>query len=180
MATNFPTGVDTFTNPVSNDSLNSPSHSVQHADANDAIEAIEGYILNGTGAAWQSWAPTLGAGWLNGNGTWTAAYAKIGKTVHMFGAFTIGSTTTKGSNLQFTLPVTAAAGRSNLTFTARASVAGGTIALLRGRFPSATGGQLDAVNAAATYATLAQITATVPATWATSDSFTFFATYEAE
>jgi hypothetical protein len=36
---------------VSNDSLNSPSHSVQHADANDAIEAIEGYLLTGAGAA---------------------------------------------------------------------------------------------------------------------------------
>ena len=46
MATNFPTSVDVLTNPVSNDSLNSPSHSAQHANANDAIEAIEGYLLN--------------------------------------------------------------------------------------------------------------------------------------
>jgi len=41
MATNYPTSLDTLTNPVSNDSLNSPSHSAQHANANDAIEAIE-------------------------------------------------------------------------------------------------------------------------------------------
>jgi hypothetical protein len=47
MATNFPTSVDSLVNPVSNDSLNSPSHSAQHANANDAIEAIEGYLLNG-------------------------------------------------------------------------------------------------------------------------------------
>jgi hypothetical protein len=45
MATNFPTSVDTLTNPVSNDSLNSPSHSAQHANANDAIEAVETYLL---------------------------------------------------------------------------------------------------------------------------------------
>jgi len=51
MATNFPTSVDALTNPVSNDSLNSPSHSAQHANANDAIEAIEGYLLTGAGAA---------------------------------------------------------------------------------------------------------------------------------
>lgn len=51
MATNFPTSVDVLTNPVSNDSLNSPSHSAQHANANDAIEAIEGYLLTGAGAA---------------------------------------------------------------------------------------------------------------------------------
>jgi hypothetical protein len=51
MATNFPTSVDVLTNPVSNDSLNSPSHSAQHANANDAIEAIEGYLLTGAGAS---------------------------------------------------------------------------------------------------------------------------------
>jgi hypothetical protein len=50
MATNFPASVDSLTNPVSNDSLNSPSHSAQHANANDAIEAIETYLL-GDGAS---------------------------------------------------------------------------------------------------------------------------------
>jgi hypothetical protein len=47
MATNFPTSVDSLVNPVSNDSLNTPSHSAQHTNANDAIEAIETYLLNG-------------------------------------------------------------------------------------------------------------------------------------
>lgn len=46
MPTNFPTSVDAFTNPISNDSLNSPSHSLQHANANDAIEAIEAAIIS--------------------------------------------------------------------------------------------------------------------------------------
>ncbi len=46
MPTNFPTSVDNFTNPTANDSLNIPSHSTQHANANDAIEAIETYALN--------------------------------------------------------------------------------------------------------------------------------------
>lgn len=49
MATNFPTSVDNFTNPTANDSLNLPSHSTQHANANDAIEAVEDYLLNGVG-----------------------------------------------------------------------------------------------------------------------------------
>jgi hypothetical protein len=50
MATNFPGSVDNFSNPAATDSLNSPSHSSQHADANDAIEAIETYVLaNPTG-----------------------------------------------------------------------------------------------------------------------------------
>jgi len=49
MPTNFPTSVDNFTNPTANDSLNLPSHSTQHANANDAIEAVEDYLLNGVG-----------------------------------------------------------------------------------------------------------------------------------
>lgn len=46
MPTNFPTSVDNFTNPTANDSLNLPSHSTQHANANDAIEAIENAIIS--------------------------------------------------------------------------------------------------------------------------------------
>jgi hypothetical protein len=51
MPTNFPTSVDNFTNPTANDSLNLPSHSTQHANANDAIEAVEGYTLQGLNVA---------------------------------------------------------------------------------------------------------------------------------
>jgi hypothetical protein len=47
MPTNFPTSVDNFTNPTANDSLNLPSHSTQHANANDAIEAIETTLFAG-------------------------------------------------------------------------------------------------------------------------------------
>ena len=50
MPTNFPSSVDALTNPVAGDGLNSPSHSGQHANANDAIEAIESYLLTGAGA----------------------------------------------------------------------------------------------------------------------------------
>ena len=47
MPTNFPTSVDVFVNPTPTDSLNAPAHSTQHANANDAIEAVENYLLNG-------------------------------------------------------------------------------------------------------------------------------------
>ena len=50
MATDFPTAIDDFTNPTATDYLNSPSHAGQHANANDAIEAIEAFIgVNGNG-----------------------------------------------------------------------------------------------------------------------------------
>lgn len=44
MATNFPTSLDALTNPASGDALNNPSHSAQHANANDAIEALQAKV----------------------------------------------------------------------------------------------------------------------------------------
>jgi len=44
MASNFPTSLDTFTNPTSTDTLDSPPHDVQHSNANDAIEALEAKV----------------------------------------------------------------------------------------------------------------------------------------
>jgi len=43
MATNYPNGLDILINPTSTDTLNSVTvpHSEQHANANDAIEAIQ-------------------------------------------------------------------------------------------------------------------------------------------
>lgn len=40
-STSFPTSLDTLTNPSGTDRVNSPSHSDQHSNANDAIEAIQ-------------------------------------------------------------------------------------------------------------------------------------------
>jgi len=44
MATNFPTSLDSLTNPSSGDSLSSPSHSAQHANVNDAVEALQAKV----------------------------------------------------------------------------------------------------------------------------------------
>lgn len=70
---NFPTSLDSFVDPTTNDFLNSPNHVQQHSDANGAIEALEaklgigasvaasGKLLRGTGAgasAWDKDAPT--------------------------------------------------------------------------------------------------------------------------
>jgi hypothetical protein len=44
MATSFPGGLDTLTNPTSGDSLASPSHSAQHANVNDAVEALQAKV----------------------------------------------------------------------------------------------------------------------------------------
>ena len=44
MATNFPSSVDSFTNPTTSDTLASVSHSAQHSDVNDAVEALEAKV----------------------------------------------------------------------------------------------------------------------------------------
>ena len=49
MATNYPTSLDQLVNPNSSDELSSPSHSQQHINANDAIEALEAKVgVNGS------------------------------------------------------------------------------------------------------------------------------------
>ena len=47
MATNFPGSQDSFTNPTSSDTLDSPDHAAQHTNVNDAVEAIELALLDG-------------------------------------------------------------------------------------------------------------------------------------
>jgi hypothetical protein len=44
MAINFPEDLDSLTNPQSTDSVQSVSHAAQHADVNDAIEALEAKV----------------------------------------------------------------------------------------------------------------------------------------
>lgn len=44
MSINFPTSLDSLSNPASGNPLNSPSHSLQHSNANDAIEALEAKV----------------------------------------------------------------------------------------------------------------------------------------
>jgi len=44
MSTSYPTSIDTLTNPAGTDPVTSPDHAAQHANANDAIEAIEAKV----------------------------------------------------------------------------------------------------------------------------------------
>lgn len=41
MATSYPSGLDTLTNPISTDYQDGVDHAAQHANANDAIEAVQ-------------------------------------------------------------------------------------------------------------------------------------------
>jgi hypothetical protein len=44
MAINYPTSLDSLSNPAAGDALNSPSHSAQHIAENDIVEALEAKV----------------------------------------------------------------------------------------------------------------------------------------
>ena len=44
MATNFPTSLDSLSNPISSDTLANPDHAAQHANVNDAVEALQAKV----------------------------------------------------------------------------------------------------------------------------------------
>jgi hypothetical protein len=156
-------------------------------DGASAIQTLATGIDTSTGKgliAWQTWAPTITSGgspaWANGNGVYNyAKYCQIGKTVHFFVQFTLGTTTTKATAnvMSMSLPVTMAT-NSMGHFVGRCSVAGTSYYL--NAFPASTSAMsFYAQNASATYLTAAGVTSAVPGTWVTSDTLSMYGTYEA-
>lgn len=121
----FPTSVATLTNPASTDSVATVSHSSQHANANDEIEAIETKIgtgastpttnsifySSGTGVSAWSATPSLTSLTLSGQGWFGSLISNASSTINgslnilgnatstnatsTIGAFTSFATTTK-------------------------------------------------------------------------------------
>jgi len=91
MPTNFPGALDTLTNPAAGDPTTAPAHHSQHADDNDAIEAIEAKV--GIGASTPVAARALVA---TGTGTssWTAWGAGLDTTPGVAGVAGAGNVPT--------------------------------------------------------------------------------------
>jgi len=52
MASSFPNGLDSFTDPLATDTLDDPDHAILHADINDAVEKLEAKVgINSSGDA---------------------------------------------------------------------------------------------------------------------------------
>lgn len=71
MPSNYPTSLDSFTDPTSGSSLASPSHSGQHIDLNDAVEKIEAKLGIGSSPA----SSALDGSVLVANGSGTTTYS---------------------------------------------------------------------------------------------------------
>lgn len=129
--------------------------------------------------AWTSWTPTLTNATL-GNGTLTAAFQRIGRTIHYRLAFVLGSTSAVASGPTFTLPVT------SITYETFAPIgvlsaqdAGvndwlGVVAWL-----TTTTGRFRVVDTSGSASRVMDVTSTVPLTWATGDKLVAAGTYEA-
>jgi hypothetical protein len=206
VASNFPTSLDNFTNPSSGNTLDSPSHSLQHSDINDAVEAIEaklgigaspagsatsGQVLTagtaGTSTwstpavdttAWTSWTPTF-TNWAIGNGTIDAKYKQIGKTVFFRIKFTLGSTTTKSAQIELSLPVTANAFYGYQLHAINTSYGDFGTDDYFYTSPISTTAVLGGYLLYGTGANQRGISPTAPFTWATNDTMLFHGFYEA-
>jgi hypothetical protein len=128
--------------------------------------------------AWTSYTPTLSFGWANGNGTWTARYIKIGKTVHVSAYFVIGSTTTKGAGCDVSLPLTAVNSAHQINGNAYCSIAGNfyPIPIVA---QSGTTIRFKTLVANGVYGIYNDLSGTTPATFNTNDVIYFGLTYEA-
>lgn len=186
MAINYPTSLDTFTNPTATSLLTSPSHAQQHSDINDAVEALEAKVAIGNTVlgTYSSYTPT----WTNltvGDGTVLARYCRVNNFVNAVGYIIFGSTTAITGSVLFTLPINAQnptpllGGFPLMDVVFRDTSAGAnTFGVVQSNI-SATTVALRILNTAGTYATQSSLSSTAPFTWAVDDRIMWNIIYEA-
>lgn len=126
--------------------------------------------------AWQTWSPTL-ANITVGNGTQTARYVKVGRTVHWAWKLVLGTTSAIGTGPTFTVPVAGAG-----TITGGAAIATDTgngpfELFLRETTATTTIGFYRTSGVTATVD--GAVSATSPFTWGSTDILEAAGTYEA-
>jgi hypothetical protein len=198
MATNFPTSLDSLTNPTSSDSLASPSHAAQHANVNDAVEALQAkvgvdgsavtssldYQLNAIGT-WTDYSGSVSYGNVTvGNGSTNyALYVQLNDLVIVQVQFTLGSTSAVTGLVDISLPVTAdePGGEPQVTmgFGRVFDASTSSVYWITPYTVGSTAARLYVSNASSTYAFRSNISSTVPISWTTGDSFQVMMMYKA-
>lgn len=185
MATNFPGSLDSFTNPTSGSTLDSPSHAGQHANINDAMEAVQAKLGVGAGTigTWTSYTPSF-TNFTLGNGTVEyARYAEVNGLVFVHVDVTLGSTSSVSGDIRVSLPVTAARPNDNPLVTVGVGRAfdssTSSVYWLTPYIVATTEVRLYVTATTSTYAYRANTSSTVPISWNTGDAFQISFTYEA-
>lgn len=141
---------------------------------------LESALLDGTPAAWTAWTPTLSGGWLLGNATYVANYARVRRMIFFYARITVGTTTTKGSGFRCAYPLTPAdTDQAALSIQGFIQDVGASTYACQGQGATSTTFDLRPINAASTYALFGDVSATAPATWVTGDIFNFWGQFEA-
>ena len=93
MTTNFPTSVDAFTNPSATDAMDSVTvpHATQHANLNDAVEALQAKVGVDGSAVTTSLDYKLGdiGTWTSFTPTWTASGGSLTVSSNNYGIYTV-------------------------------------------------------------------------------------------
>ena len=136
-----------------------------------------------------SYTPSFTAGLTIGDGTVSGAYCRVNDFVHVWGRIVFGSTTAVTGAVNLTVPVSIDATVSGTflgtyigqvgirDFDGGTSYSGVVQTLGTGGFPTRVALQVQ--NASGTYLTGAALSATVPMTWATSDTLWWNMYYKA-
>jgi len=125
VAINFPTSLDNFTNPVSGNTLDSPSHSLQHSDINDAVEALEAKLGIGAspaGSATSGYVLTAGTG---GTTTWQPA-GKILQVVSATTTTQVSSSSTSYADTTLSATITPSSASNKILVIVHQSTLKGT------------------------------------------------------
>lgn len=121
--------------------------------------------LNAAGA-WTVFTPS----WTNltvGNATQSFRYSTFNKIMFIRGTLTFGTTTTMGTAPAFTIPTSATAVQVSLGVTQYTD--SGTAVYIGSARANSTTITLHVFDSSTTYLTRANVTATVPHTWASTD-----------
>lgn len=182
-ATNFPTSLDVLTNPGATDSVATISHSAQHSNANDAIEAVQaklgisastpssGTVLYGNGSGSSIWSsgPSLTTLTTSGLGTFGGLISTASSTITGNLTITGNSTTTNATS---TASFATTASSTNLYFTTANGgnltssglgtfsniLANGSTTLQSFTFTNATGTNATTTRLVSTNATITNLT----------------------
>ena len=151
--------------------LTTDNNEIDYYDGSDWVSALP--IL------WSSYTPTF-TNFTLGNGTINFTYVQIGKTVHVRGLITLGSTSSVTGSIIFSLPVSQATtlsapalGNTRMAESGASAWAGIVLA------QSPTTVNCVTTNVAGTYPLITSTGSTVPFTWGTADTLTANITYQA-